>query len=188
MTDPLSLLRDFNRQSKPIEEKEGKYVIFDEFTYFKTAKTNFRIQGSRNTKTETWEYYTLETLLHFLKNTDLFHPDYCKKALDENVRPVRRPDRKQLLTYLRGTDDNTIPKSIDNLAPLESTCDIIKRAAEENLEEASLAKKVRVEDTTTQQDLKDELSAKLVESQGKNLISTNLKEDLLSTKSRTEES
>ena len=45
MADPLTLLRDFNRQGKPIEEKDGKYIIFGEFSWPKTVKTNFRIYG-----------------------------------------------------------------------------------------------------------------------------------------------
>ena len=188
MTDPLSLLRDFNRQCKPIEEKDGKYIVFGEFTYLKTTKTNFRIQGSQSSDTGSWEYYTLETLIHFLKNKDLFHPDYCKKAAEDNVRAVRRPNRKQLLNYLQGTDNN-IPKSIDTSARLEThtrTSDI-KRTSEERIESPTSAKKARVDGpSTTQQELKNGIAT-----QDKSQVSTNnpnLKQDLLKAQSKTKES
>lgn len=175
MADPLTLLRDFNRQDRPIEEKDGKYIIFGEFSWPKTVKTNFRIYGSENTETGAWEYYTLETLLYFLKNTDVSHPVYVRKAAGEDVAVVRRPDRKELLAYLRGTDNN-IPKSIDRSARLEMhvrTVDI-KRTAEESIEAPSVAKKARVEgQATTQQELKDRLAAKLVAPQDKGPLSIN---------------
>jgi len=161
MADPLTLLRDFTRLNKPIEEKDGKYIIFGEFSWPKTVKTNFRIYASENSETGTWEYYTLETLLYFLKNTDVSHPVYVRKAAGEDVAVVRRPDRKELLAYLRGQDNN-IPKSIDKSARLEMhtrTCDI-KRTAEDNLD-SSAAKRARVEGFNSQQDIKDRLAEKL---------------------------
>ena len=175
MADPLTLLRDFNRQDKKVEEKDGKYIIFGEFSWPKTVKTNFRIYGSENAETGTWEYYTLETLLYFLKYTDLSHPVYVRQAAGEDVAVVRRPDRKELLAYLRGTDSN-IPKSIDKSARLEMhtrTCDI-KRTAHETIEGPSVAKKARVEgQATTQQELKDRLAAKLVAPPDKGPLSIN---------------
>ena len=45
MADPLSLLRQYNIQGKQIEEKDDKYIIFGEFMWPKTVKTNFRIYG-----------------------------------------------------------------------------------------------------------------------------------------------
>ena len=161
MADPLTLLRDFTKQNKSVEEKDGKYIIFGEFSWPKTVKTNFRIYGSENSETGTWEYYTLETLVYFLKNTDVSHPVYVRKAAGEDVAVVRRPDRKELLAYLRGMDNN-IPKSIDKSARLEMhtrTCDI-KRSAEDSLD-TSVAKKARVEGYNTQQDIKDRLAEKL---------------------------
>ena len=161
MADPLTLLRDFTKQNKSVEEKDGKYIIFGEFSWPKTVKTNFRIYGSENSETGTWEYYTLETLVYFLKNTDVSHPVYVRKAAGEDVAVVRRPDRKELLAYLRGMDNN-IPKSIDKSARLEMhtrTCDI-KRTAEDHLD-TSAAKKARVEGYNTQQDIKDRLAEKL---------------------------
>ena len=42
---------------------------------------------SENQETGAWVYYTLETLLYFLKNTDVSHPVYVRKAaVSEKLR------------------------------------------------------------------------------------------------------
>ena len=164
MADPLTLLREFNRDGKSIEEKDGKYFIFGEYCWPKSAKTNFRIQGSQDDKAGTWKYYTVETVVHFLKNTDLFHPDYVKKAAEENIPAVRRPDRKKLLTYLRGTD-SLIPKSIDTSTELQKPMHIhdLKRTSENSLEVQSLPKRARGQaHETPTQEMKGDLSNKFI--------------------------
>lgn len=42
MADPLSLLRQYNVHRKEIVEKD-EHIIFDEFSFPKTAKTNYII-------------------------------------------------------------------------------------------------------------------------------------------------
>ena len=44
MADPLSLLRQFNINKKEIIEREGQ-IIFGEFSWPKTVKTNYLIYG-----------------------------------------------------------------------------------------------------------------------------------------------
>lgn len=44
MADPLSLLRQFNVNKKEIIEREGQ-IIFGEFSWPKTVKTNYLIYG-----------------------------------------------------------------------------------------------------------------------------------------------
>ena len=63
---------------------------------------------------------------------------------------VRRPDRKELLAFLKGTD-SLIPKSIDKSARLEMPTHV-KRSAEDKLE-ASAAKKARLDGGQVRQKL-----------------------------------
>ena len=60
----------------------------------------------------------------------------------EEVPVVRRPDRKELLAFLKGTDSQ-VPKSIDKSARLEMPTHV-KRSAEDKLEITS-AKKARLD-------------------------------------------
>ena len=55
-----------------------------------------------NKDADAWEYYTLESLLYFLKNVNSSHPTYVREAANKDIDPVRRPDRRALLAYLRG--------------------------------------------------------------------------------------
>lgn len=55
---------------------------------------------------------------------------------------MRRPDRKELLAFLKGTDSQ-VPKSIDKSARLEMPTHV-KRSAEDKLEITS-AKKARLD-------------------------------------------
>ena len=99
MADPLSLLRTYNVQRKTIVERDGQ-VIFGEFSWPKTVKTNYIEWGTGKDGTPK-EYYTLECLLYLLKNITLQHPVYVRQAASEDIPIVRRPDRKDLLLYLK---------------------------------------------------------------------------------------
>lgn len=180
MADPLSLLRQYTIEGKQIEEREG-HIIFGEFSWPKTVHTNFRIYGSENKEDGTWEYYTLGCLLYFLKNVQLLHPAYVRQAAGEDVPVVRRPDRRDLLAYLRGTDQQ-IPKSIDKSARLEMPTHV-KRTAEDKLDGGQASKKARLDANASSQQLKERLAAKLDAPQdGKLSINRanlkNLSEDL----------
>ncbi|KAK3730029.1 hypothetical protein QZH41_009535 [Actinostola sp. cb2023] len=111
MADPLSLLRQFHTNKKEIQEIVED-VIFDEFSFPKTAKTNYVI-----IKSQPKEYYTLESLLFLLKNVHLSHPNYVQRAVAAKIPVVRLPDRRALLSYLNGDTDTSA--SIDKSAPLE---------------------------------------------------------------------
>ena len=129
MADPLSLLRQYNIQRKQIIERENT-LIFGEFSWPKTVKTNYVIWGTGKDGAPK-EYYTLECLLYLLKNITLQHPVYVRQAASEDVTIVRRPDRKDLLAYLKG--DNQSAPSIDKSAPLEMPTQV-KRTADDSLE------------------------------------------------------
>ena len=117
MADPLSLLRQYSMQRKQIIERDNN-IIFGEFSWPKTVKTNYTIYGAPK------EYYTLECLLYLLKNIHLQHPVYVRQAVNDDVPIVRRPDRKDLLAYLRGESHSAM--SIDKSAPLEMPTQVMK--------------------------------------------------------------
>jgi parafibromin len=76
--------------------------------------------------------------LHIQLNADINYVSFQR----EDVPVVRRPDRKELLAYLKGTDSQ-IPKSIDKSARLEMPSHV-KRSAEDKLE-STAAKKARMD-------------------------------------------
>jgi parafibromin len=129
MADPLSLLRQYHILRKQIIERENT-IIFGEFSWPKTVKTNYVIWGTGKEGAPK-EYYTLECLLYLLKNITLQHPVYVRQAASEDVTIVRRPDRKDLLAYLRGETQSA--PSIDKSAPLEMPTQV-KRTADDSLE------------------------------------------------------
>ncbi|ODN06259.1 Parafibromin [Orchesella cincta] len=153
MADPLSLLRQYTVSGKDIIEKEEK-IIFGEFAWPKNVKTNYMIYGSGKDGAAK-EYYTLECLLFLLKNVSLSHPVYVRHAAAENIPVVTRPDRKDVLAYLKG--ETTTSASIDKSAPLEIPTQV-KRTADEPSESAS--KKPRFEDIQFQK-VKETLAARL---------------------------
>ncbi|KAL0275871.1 UNVERIFIED_CONTAM: hypothetical protein PYX00_003597 [Menopon gallinae] len=153
MADPLSLLRQYNVNKKEIIERDGQ-IIFGEFSWPKTVKTNYLMYGSGKDGAPK-EYYTLECLLFILKNVQLSHPVYVRQAATESIPVVRRPDRKDLLAYLNG--ETSTSGSIDKSAPLEIPTQV-KRTAEDNLE--SVSKKPRFEETQVQK-VKEQLAARL---------------------------
>ena len=106
MADPLSLLRTYNTQRKTIIERDGQ-VIFGEFSWPKTVKSNYIQWGTGKDGTPK-DYYTLECLLYLLKNITLQHPVYVRQAASEDIPIVRRPDRKDLLAYLKGGDSASL--------------------------------------------------------------------------------
>eukprot|EP00092_Neocalanus_flemingeri_P019010 GFUD01020598.1.p1 GENE.GFUD01020598.1~~GFUD01020598.1.p1 ORF type:complete len:520 (+),score=166.60 GFUD01020598.1:49-1608(+) len=157
MADPLSLLRQFNMQRKTIVERDG-HVIFGEFSWPKTVNTNYVEWGTGKDGTAK-DYYTLECLLYLLKNITLQHPVYVRQAAGEDIPIVRRPDRKDLLAYLKG--ESTTAASIDKSAPLEMPTQV-KRTAEDSLESAQ--KKPRYDEGASQK-LKDQLIMKYGDNQ-----------------------
>ena len=148
MADPLSLLRQFNMQRKTIVERDGQ-VIFGEFSWPKTVNTNY-VEWGTGKDGAPKDYYTLECLLYLLKNITLQHPVYVRQAASEDIPIVRRPDRKDLLAYLKGETSTAV--SIDKSAPLEMPTQV-KRTAEDSLESAQ--KKPRYDENASQR-LKDQ--------------------------------
>ena len=167
MADPLSLLRQFNMQRKQIIERDNN-IIFGEFSWPKTVKTNYVIYGKGKDGIAK-EYYTLECLLYLLKNVALQHPVYVRQAASEDVPIVRRPDRRDLLAYLSGETSSS--SSIDKSAPLEMPSQV-KRTADDSLE--GLQKKPRY-DVSASQKLKDQLAMKYGQRPEGSAVGANIK-------------
>ena len=153
MADPLSLLRTYNTQRKTIIERDGQ-VIFGEFSWPKTVKSNYIQWGTGKDGTPK-DYYTLECLLYLLKNITLQHPVYVRQAASEDIPIVRRPDRKDLLAYLKG--ELASSASIDRSAPLEMPTQV-KRTAETDISDVA-SKKPRYDEGASQK-IKDDLIKK----------------------------
>ena len=147
------MLRNYNMQRKTIIERDGQ-VIFGEFSWPKTVKTNYIEWGTGKDGTPK-EYYTLECLLYLLKNITLQHPVYVRQAASEDIPIVRRPDRKDLLAYLKG--ESVTCASIDKSAPLEMPTQV-KRTAETDISDVA-QKKPRYDESASQK-LKDQLAMK----------------------------
>ncbi|XP_028164362.1 parafibromin [Ostrinia furnacalis] len=154
MADPLSLLRQYNVNKKEIIERDNQ-IIFGEFSWPKNVKTNYLMYGSGK-EGSVKEYYTLECLLFFLKNTQLTHPVYVRQAAAANIPAVRRPDRKELLAYLNG--ETATCASIDKSAPLEIPTQV--KRTHDNDGGESAAKKPRIEETHVQK-VREQLAARL---------------------------
>lgn len=118
MADPLSQLRQFyiNQDLKKIEEYNG-YIIFGDHGWPKNVNTNYLVYSTDDDRNKK-EYYTLECLLYFLKNMELAHHHYVKQAGRDSVPVVHRPDRKNLLAYLKGEQQTS--SGIDKNAPIPS--------------------------------------------------------------------
>ncbi|XP_059649551.1 protein CDC73 homolog [Cornus florida] len=99
--DPLSALRDFT-----IAGELDKIVrVGDDFRF----GTDYTFPCSMATayKAKQGQLYTLETLIHFIKNHHLKHSDYIRIAGAHKITAVTLPDRKSLLDYLLGKVSST---------------------------------------------------------------------------------
>ncbi|XP_017770993.1 PREDICTED: parafibromin-like [Nicrophorus vespilloides] len=149
MTDPLTLLREYNVNKKEIIERDDQ-IIFGEFSWPKNAKTNCQIWGfGKDGKTK--EHYTLESLLYILKNISLAHPVYARQAADEKMIAVKRPDRKKLLAYLNGK--STSCPAIDESAPIELPTQVKRPAAHD--EPDTTTKKPHFDDFHVREQIED---------------------------------
>ena len=117
MANVLWLVRQFHVNKKPIDIC-GSSVHFDEYALPLTALTNHVIWGTGKNDVPK-EYYSLESILYFLRNVHLHHPVYASQGATDGVTTVRRPDRKPLLAYLNGKKGSIPGHAIDTSAPLQ---------------------------------------------------------------------
>lgn len=158
MADALSVLRQYYIDGRlhDILEREDK-IIFGDFAWPKTAKTNYLIYRTGKDGKEK-EYYTLDCILFLLKNVALVHSTYVKQAATEGVPVVRRPDRKDLLAYLKGDTS----ANVDKTAPLEMSMQrpVQMKRAGEDVREGEQDKRPRLEEASLQKQ-RDRLEMKL---------------------------
>jgi len=134
---------------KPIDIRDD-LVYFDERVFTKNTKTNYIVWGTGKDDIPK-EYYTLEGILFLLQHAELRHPVYVRQAAASNVPYIRRPNRKDLLAYLKG--DKATSSAIDKSVPSEVAIDRPtppKRTADGTIEEE--AKKPRMEDEGLQRE------------------------------------
>ncbi|ESN95419.1 hypothetical protein HELRODRAFT_102643 [Helobdella robusta] len=148
MADALSILKQYTIDKKinDIIEKDDQ-IIFGDFAWPKTAKTNYLIYGTGKDGIAK-DYYTLDCIVFLLKNVHIPHASYVKQAAAASVSVVRRPDRKDMLSYLYGEVSSL--SSIDKSAPLEISLQRpvqLKRGAEETLGDHD-SKKPRIEEAS----------------------------------------
>uniref|UniRef100_A0A1I7X0T8 CDC73_N domain-containing protein n=1 Tax=Heterorhabditis bacteriophora TaxID=37862 RepID=A0A1I7X0T8_HETBA len=97
--DPLRFLHEYaigERQIKEIIHNNEKYFAFGDQAYKKDTPTNLLVYGKQN------EYYTIESLWFLWENRSLAHPAYVRDATASNIKAVTRPDRREILEYLKG--------------------------------------------------------------------------------------
>ncbi|VDN14862.1 unnamed protein product [Dibothriocephalus latus] len=115
MADVLSLLREYHLNNKPIIENHDE-IIFGEFAWPKTTKTNYIIWGTGKDGTAK-DYYSLDCIVYLLKNIELPHSQYVRQAATAQVPVVRFPDRRELLAYLKG--ETNLAPNIDRTVPID---------------------------------------------------------------------
>ncbi|VDN56154.1 unnamed protein product [Dracunculus medinensis] len=114
MADPLKLLHEYavgRRAMRELKQGREQYFVFGDVAYPRNVKTNLTVYGKQN------DYYTLESLLLLWENREMQHTAYVKDASGKGIQCVTRPDRRELLAYLKGEREQP-PQNVDVLAPI----------------------------------------------------------------------
>ncbi|KAK7405934.1 hypothetical protein VNO78_07546 [Psophocarpus tetragonolobus] len=99
--DPLSAVREFTMRGEveKIVRVNGEFRFGEEYTFPCWVESAYRsTKGNR---------YTLETLVHYVKNHHLKHTEYIQNTFAVGIPSVTLPDRKPLLQYLQGALSST---------------------------------------------------------------------------------
>lgn len=94
--DPLSVLKDFTTRGDldKIERVGANYRFGSGYSFPCATETAYRSKGG--------SLYTLEALVHYVKNHHLKLGEYMQSTVKNSVPAVTLPDRKPLLDYLTG--------------------------------------------------------------------------------------
>jgi len=94
--DPLSVLKEFTIRGDidKIERVGANYRFGSEYSFPCATETAYRSKSG--------SLYTLEALVHYVKNQQLKHGEYMQSTVKNSVPAVTLPDRKPLLDYLTG--------------------------------------------------------------------------------------
>ncbi|MFH4976785.1 hypothetical protein AB6A40_003494 [Gnathostoma spinigerum] len=120
MADPLKLLHEYavgKRSMRELKQGHERFFVFGDLAYPRDVKTNLTVYGRQN------EYYTLESLLLLWENREMQHTAYVKDASGKGIQCVTRPDRRELLSYLKGEREQP-PPNVDMLAPIPAAIPI----------------------------------------------------------------
>ena len=110
MANVLQFLKYFTLKRKYFYIEGERVIFMHYFSCPKSSPTSFIIHGSNK------EYYSLETLVFFLKNLSLQHEEYVQKAQEAEILPVKIQDVRPLVAYIYGEKVKCL--SIDSEAPL----------------------------------------------------------------------
>lgn len=113
--DPLSLLREFTINNKPVvlldandapvtNISDAKKIKFNQDSIFpRDTPTNFK----KTTAAEN-ETYGLETLIFLVQNAQLDNSAYFKECHTRRIEHVSIVDRRKILDYLTGKVDQSL--------------------------------------------------------------------------------
>merc|ERR1719495_461247 len=107
MADVLRLLRQVWTENKDAIKDADDVISIGEQDFPKDTRTNY-IQWGTEIDTEKKEYYRLDSIVYLLKHSGLPHTVYVRSAMSDNVAVIRRPDRKDLLSYLNGETESSL--------------------------------------------------------------------------------
>ena len=107
--DPLSVLRDYAMRSDldSIKRVGEEYHFGDEYRFPCSVETAYRSKQGN--------LYTLDSLVFFVKNTQVKHTEYMQQSRALKLQTVTFIDRKALLDYLEGRIQSA--DAIELLAP-----------------------------------------------------------------------
>lgn len=112
--DPLSLLREYTINNKPVvlldaantpvtNISEAKSIKFNDDSIFaRDTPTNFKKTTAADSDT-----YTLETLIFLVQNAQLDNSAYFKECRTRQIEHVSIVDRRKILDYLTGKVDQS---------------------------------------------------------------------------------
>ncbi|KAI7904557.1 RNA pol II accessory factor, Cdc73 family-domain-containing protein [Cokeromyces recurvatus] len=121
-SDPLSLLREFTINDKPVTllNEEGEKVMniteakkikfTDDAIFPRDTPTNFKKTNATDNET-----YTLETLIFLVQTSQVDNSVYFKECRTRGIEHVSIVDRRKILDYLTGKVDQSPNVSISNL-------------------------------------------------------------------------
>ena len=105
--DPLSLLRDFTINSKPVTLLDADNEPTEDIARASIIKFNDQAKFSRDEPTTYQkkgkdETYTLGSLVFFLKHKDVSFYSYLKSAVEAGLPGVSFADKGDIVSYLTG--------------------------------------------------------------------------------------
>ncbi|MEN2497229.1 MAG: accessory factor associated with RNA polymerase II [Marteilia pararefringens] len=107
LLDVLTLLRQtFLKHPDSIEQLSNNQIKLGDLQLPKDAKTNYLVWRTAQDDEEK-SYYTLDSIVYLLKNSNQPHTIYVRHAMENGIPVIRRPDRKDLLSFLNGEIDSS---------------------------------------------------------------------------------